>query len=154
MLYNKKMRKLIKKEERKNKKYQKYLIEKRFNLIGEDFYCLKKGFCISKKNVMETGCELSDYEWEGNEIYFTSSGSTLDLLKKALKIVRKLKRQMRKEYSDSSFDILLSLDLGNKEIEPSFTIRFNKVRDKYHIISPDELDKYDQPLILEQIFSK
>lgn len=130
----------------------KNLIVKKFNLSGEDYYCLRKGFCLPDvKKVEFSGRELSDFEWEGNEMHLPMDNSMEELMKTALEAVGQLKRQMRNEFSDCSFDIFASLDLGDEEIEPSVNIWFYKVREGFHIIALEELDKYTQPIIICQV---
>ncbi|MCC3865711.1 hypothetical protein K0040_15725 [Terrisporobacter petrolearius] len=130
------------------------LIEKKCSIKGEYFYCIKEGFCLSCDNVNFVKDELSDFEWEGNEIYLYSDGYIDEVLKEALIIIEQLKVQMLNEFKKTSFDIVLSVDLGDEDVNPSATIRFYSVRDEYHIIEYDEIEEYNQPMLICDIVNK
>lgn len=127
------------------------LIEKKLSAQGEDYYCIKEDFCLSyEKNVINTGFELSNFEWEGNEI-FISEQSDISVTVKALITLEQLKFQMTKDYSDAEFDIVISLDTEDEEMPPSATVRFYKIRENYHIVALGELEAYNQPILVCQV---
>jgi len=63
------------------------------------------------------------------------------------------KKQLEQEYTQIHFDILLSIDYGDEDINPSVTLRFWAIRGRYHYIEPSfaELHKFDQPVLMEQV---
>lgn len=130
------------------------LIEKKISVKGEYFYCIKEGFCLSCDNVNLVKDQLSDFEWEGNEIYLSSDDSLDKVLKQALIIIEQLKTQMMSEFRKIYFDIVLSVDLGDEDVSPSATIRFYAIRDEYHIIEYDALEEYNQPMLICNIVNK
>lgn len=127
------------------------LIEKKLSVQGEDYYCIREGFCLSYvKNVIDTGPELSNFEWEGNEI-FISEQSVTTVVIKAFKTLEQLKFQMKKDFSDAEFDIVISLDIEENDLLPYATVRFYKIRENYHIVALGELEAYNQPILVCQV---
>ncbi|MCC3868997.1 hypothetical protein [Terrisporobacter mayombei] len=69
-------------------------------------------------------------------------------------MIEQLKTQMMSEFRKTYFDIVLSVDLGDEDVSPSATIRFYSIRDEYHIIEYDELEEYNQPMLICNIVNK
>ena len=152
MLTNHKMKRILRKIPQKVQ-VDPYvnLIEKRLSAQGEDYYCFREGFCFSyTKNVIETGLGLSKFEWGGNEI-FISEQSVIAVAIEALRTLEQLKFQMTEDFSDAAFDIFVSLDIEDSDMQPSATVRFYKIRENYHIVELDELDTYSQPILICQV---
>lgn len=61
---------------------------------------------------------------------------------------------MLNEFKKTSFDIVLSVDLGDEDVSPSTTIRFYAIRDEYHIIEYDALEEYNKPMLICNIVNK
>lgn len=148
MFYNYDMKILLSNIECTSNDKKVKLIEKRCSKKGEYFYCIKEGFCLSCDNVNFVKEELPDFEWEGNEIYLYSDDHLDKVLKEALIIIEQLKVQMLNDFKKTSFDIVLSVDLGDEDVSPSATIRFYAVRNEYHIIEYDEIEEYNQPMLI------
>lgn len=152
MLTNHTMRKILDKipqQVQSNSRVK--LIEKKLSTHGEDYYCIREGFCFSYvKNVIDTGFELSRFEWEGNEI-FISAQSVESVAIKALKTLEQLKSQMEKDFATAAFDIFISIDTEDSDMQPSATVRFHKIRENYHIVALNELDAYSQPVLICQV---
>lgn len=151
---NYKMQKLVDKQLNENLKIPNAgLIKKLYSCDKEDYYCLKKGFCFqTSKKIMFSGIDLSIFEWEGNEIFI----SNLDMncvITKSMMIMQQLTNQILNQFLETSFDIFISFDYKDLELPPSSTIRFYKIRENYHIITPEELEEYDQPAGLSQIIA-
>lgn len=127
------------------------LIKKLYSLDGEDYYCLKKGFCFqNSKDIRSRSTELSVYEWEGNEIFISYPDMSY-VVAKSMMTIKQLANQMLNQFSGISFDIFISFDYEDVELPPSATIRFHKIREAYHIITLDQLEEYDQPVGLCQV---
>lgn len=148
MLYNKKMKKLLRKIDRKSLVVAKrYLIDEKRTINGEDYYCINQNFCFPYDEERDLqGEDLTYYEWEGNEIFITICKSKIDLLKKSLEVALQLKRQMKKEFLGIPYDIVLIMDIQRKN--SSATIRFYKVRKNNHIIKSEDLEKWRQPILV------
>ena len=123
-------------------------IEKRKSENGEEYYRLKEGFCLPNKRIVARGIELTELEWDGNEIYISSSREINELMYEALLVLNQLERQMHNDYNNMLFDILLSVDVGDEDVESSITLRFYAIREDYHIIKAEELEEFSQPLLL------
>lgn len=100
--------------------------------------------------MIETGPGLSKFEWGGNEI-FISEQSVIAVAIEALRTLEQLKFQMTEDFSDAAFDIFVSLDIEDSDMQPSATVRFYKIRENYHIVELDELDAYSQPILICQV---
>ncbi|MGN1167865.1 MAG: hypothetical protein ACI4S2_15710 [Lachnospiraceae bacterium] len=151
MWYNKYMKKILRKIDKKNIPIiNDYMIEKRYTVYGEDYYCINQNFCFpyDKKNKLK-GRDLSFYEWEGNEIFISDSKSKIELLGYSLGVVFCLKKQMKEEFLGIPYDIILTMDIQRKN--SSVTIRFYKVREKTHIIKNKNVEKWKQPIIIFNI---
>ena len=131
-------------------------VERRYTLSGDDYYCIKENFCFqqSKDFVAKIiGFELSNYEWDGNEI-FVSEQSVEQVINKAIKIVTQLKKYLHINFPQIAFDIFLSVDIEDADLPPSATIRFYKVREDYHIVTVEKMDDYPQPVGICQLCGK
>ena len=77
--------------------------------------------------------DLMDLEWQGNELYINDTTDVSKLLLSGLETMATWKKQMETDYSETPFDIILSLDEGDEDVPPSITLRFWAVRN--HMIS-------------------
>lgn len=128
-------------------------VEQLYTLNGDDYYCIRENFCFphSRDFAMKlTGLDLTNYEWEGNEI-FVSAQNIGRVIHEAIKIVMQLKSYLQITFSDIPFDIFLSADIENPDLPPSATIRFYKVREDYHIVTVEKMDDYFQPAGIFQL---
>lgn len=128
-------------------------VDQLYTLNGDDYYCIRENFCFphSRDFAMKlTGLDLTNYEWEGNEI-FVSAQNIGRVIHEAIKIVMQLKSYLQITFSDIPFDIFLSADIENPDLPPSATIRFYKVREDYHIVTVEKMDDYFQPAGIFQL---
>ena len=105
------------------------------------------------KQLIGANDDLTDLEWNGNEIRIDDIHDVLILVKQGLGIIFAWKIQMEQEYPKTAFDILLSVDEGDKEISPSVTLRFWAVRNGEHYVQPstETLEGFCQPVLIEQV---
>lgn len=122
------------------------------NLAGQPYWGVDN-FCGIDKTPIDGSVNLTDLEWNGNEIYLSHTTDILDLLKHGLGIVMSWKEQLEREYTQIHFDILLSIDYGDEDVNPSVIVRFWAIRERYHYIDPSfaELQKFEQPILMEQV---
>lgn len=128
-------------------------VEQLYTLNGDDYYCIRENFCFPHSRdfaLKLTGLDLTNYEWEGNEI-FVSAQNIDRVIHEAIKVVMQLKSYLQITFSDIPFDIFLSADIENPDLPPSATIRFYKVREDYHIITVEKMDDYFQPTGIFQL---
>lgn len=134
------------------------------NNIGESFWGVSNFCgCIGKKPTSIQGKNLTDLEWDGNEININrweikedindATYIILDVLSEALSLVLDWKLQLEKGYANINFDIVLTVDEGDEDILPSVTVRFYAVRDCYHYILSDfdNLESFSQPILIQQV---
>ena len=133
------------------------------NYIGESFWGVSD-FCglLGSKPSSIQGRNLTDLEWDGNEIVINrwelkddiidTTQIIIDVVSEGLALVFDWKLQLN-EYADIDFDIVLSLDEGDEDILPSATVRFYAVRDSYHCISTEfkSLESFSQPVLIEKV---
>ncbi|ADL03764.1 conserved hypothetical protein [[Clostridium] saccharolyticum WM1] len=116
-------------------------------------YWVVDNFCGIDKTPIDASVNLTDLEWDGNEIYLAHTTDLVELVKYGLGIIISWKEQLEREYTQIPFDILLSIDHGDEEVNPSATLRFWAIRKQYHYIEPSfvELQKFEQPVLMEQV---
>lgn len=97
--------------------------------------------------------ELTDLEWDKNEVHIDENGNFDGMLREALGVAGQWETQMTREFPAQIFDIILSIDYGDEDIEPSSTIRFYAIRENYRIIQKDwlNLEKFVQPILVQTI---
>ena len=101
--------------------------------------------------------DLSQLEWDGNEVYKeTEKQEELPLiLMETIGIMKAWKETLEKDYSDVSFYIFASFDNGDElvnreefEFWASTTLRFWAPRNRNTVINLDNFDDWKQPAIL------
>lgn len=129
-----------------------YPVWKKTNRIGQPYWGVDNFWGIDSAPVEES-INLADLEWAGNEICLTHTDDILSLVKYGLGIIISWKQQLELEYPQIPFDLLLSVDEGDEDIDPSVTLRFWAVRNQYHYIEPSfvELQKFIQPVLIDQV---
>lgn len=153
ILFNKSMKKILQNVQINNIQPQKeYHIWQKYNCNGVPFWGVGN-FCGLAESTVGCDCNLTDLEWDGNEVYLCNSYKISDMVITALGIITAWKKQMQKDYTDIPFDILLCIDEGDEEISPSVTLRFWAVRNGQHYIDPivSKLESYKQPILMEQV---
>jgi len=113
-----------------------YPITEKTTVAGEPYWSV--GVIEENALLQFAGVQLTDHEWNINEVYLCDSESVTELVTKGLRIVKAWKSQMNEHWSSVLFDVLLSVDYGDNEIRPSVTLRFWAVRNDYHYILPQK----------------
>lgn len=133
MICNKKMEDLLKQIDQNELPILKALaIWVRENYIGETLWGVENFCgCVGKKPTSVHGKKLTDLEWDGNEININrweadktnikTSYILIDVVSEALSIVMEWKSQLEKEYAETCFDIVLSVDEGDSDDSYLFT---------------------------------
>lgn len=165
MYFNKKMEELLKQINFKDlPSVVSMPIWEKKNNIGDSFWGVSNFCeCIGKKATTIQGKNLTDLEWQGNEININRwevnidsidrANLILELLRESLSVLLDWNQQLEIRYENMNYDIVLSLDKGDEDILPSVTIRFYAIRENYHYISSDikNLDFYSQPILIQQV---
>lgn len=120
-------------------------IQRRDSAAGP--YWTAGDFCGLGKSDILPDCDLTGLEWMGNEIRVDGPSETVKLLTRGMGIVAAWKHQMEREFSETQFDICLSIDEGDEAIPPSLTVRFWAVRNGEHYILPNAVKESAQPVL-------
>ena len=128
-----------------------YPIWRKLNQAGQPYWGVGD-FCGIVTSSVDGDCDLMELEWNGNEVHISCPDNIVNMLIYGLGIVSAWKIQLETEYTNTAFDIVLSVDEGNKDITPSITIRFWAIRNQEHYINPSmlELERFSQPVLMEQ----
>lgn len=129
-----------------------YPIRQNTSYNGEPFWSVGD-FCGLLDAGIKGQYELTELEWNGNEIYINHSSNILELVTYSLGILKDWKAQMEIYYGEVPVDIILSVDYGDEDIPPSVTLRFWAIRNQIHYVNPTatELEKFCQPVLMEQV---
>lgn len=94
MIVNKQMKKILESIEIANIQPQDgYSIWQKSNCEGQPFWGVGN-FCGLSEETVDSNCNLTDLEWDGNEVYICDSEDITELVRSALGIVMAWKRQM------------------------------------------------------------
>lgn len=146
LIYNKSMKKYIKKAKRKRYAKRSLLLQCRKTIYNEPFYCIKNGFCFDMhKIVTDSGEKLSSYEWEGNEYYMTTNHLYSKLIVEGIWMCVQIKNEMKYRFQEVNFEVVLIAN-RNSCFDKSIQIRLCKIRDNYH--SPiEDIGGWKQPVL-------
>lgn len=104
-------------------------------------------FCgLDTGHVIRYGRELTDLEWDGNELYVSGE----DAPGQAFAIYRSIKMQLQEKFPDTEFDLMVSV---NSE-DQNAVVRFWAVRDGYHYVDAERrtLDGFkEEAVLIDQI---
>lgn len=124
------------------------------NCSGEHFFYLEHNCCsVSSKTIINyTGKDLTQLEWDCNEIYINDSEAKIPLLQTGLFTVNSIKTILETKYSSQAFDVVMSFDEGEEFcVLPSVTIRFYAVRNNSTFIPHGKLEEFNQPVLIESV---
>lgn len=126
------------------------------NYFGEHFFYLEHNCCsVNSQTIINyTGEDLTQLEWDCNEIYINDSVDIIPLLQRGLLSVNFIKTILETEYSSQAFDVIMSLDEGEEFcVLPSVTIRFFAIRNNSTFIPHDisSLENFSQPVLIETV---
>lgn len=102
-------------------------------LDGNPFWGIGSFCGISVDGVIEYGRELTELEWQGNELFFSHENQE-NLEKEVIAAYLALKKQIEEDFSQWIFDLMVSVDEENH----TGCIRFYGIRDGYHYIEPTQ----------------
>ena len=115
-------------------------------------------FCGLDEQPLCSDVDLSQLEWDGNEVYLDARTNTeiASILKQAMGIVAFWKRELETKYPKTPFYIFASYDDGNMLIledgelpTPSITLRFWAARGNNTVVDLGDFESWEQPAIIE-----
>ena len=136
-----------------------YPIWKKEDAIERKYWCVSN-FCGMDKKQIKSTQDLSQLEWDGNEVCLDAytDEDVADMLKRAIGILLFWKSELQTRYSDTSFYLFASYDNGDMQVldegespVKSITVRFWADRGENTVINLADFDNWDQPAIMEYI---
>ncbi|OEJ13204.1 hypothetical protein BFL38_01135 [Brachyspira hampsonii] len=125
-----------------------YSIFERENYQNEKYWVISNEadctMCKAPANIDN----LSNFEWDNNEIYIANSLDIKQVLTLSLKMFMSLKKILEENYYYQVFDLILSVSEMKDDIAPNANIRFYAVRDNFRIIDLENIDNYKSEAFL------
>lgn len=152
MICNSKMQSFIKDIDISNiisKNY--YSIFEKENSNNEKYWVISNETDCTLCKTVSVGKNLTEFEWDNNEIFISNSMDIKEVLNLALKMFVSLKKILEENYSYQKFDLVLSLSEKDDDVAPSANIRFYAVRDGYRIIDIENIENYKSESILVEL---
>ncbi len=127
-----------------------YRICQRQTEAGSPYWMLTD---VSSPDSLLPSADLTALEWDGNEVMLDMADSIPVLLNAGLLLLIRWKEQCEQDFSETPFDIVLSVDEGNDGVPPSVTLRFCAVRDGVHYVEPtqESMERFVQPILMETV---
>ncbi len=148
ILYNLKMKELLSSIDIdsiiSNKNY--YSVIEKTNNLNELYYIIQEEATCYVEHTSASGSDLSDFEYNKNEIYIQNNINIIYVLTLSIKILKSIKNILEENYKNTKFDLILVIE--EYDNLPRATIRMYSIRDNYRIIQLDELDNYKNEYIL------
>lgn len=99
MEYNFKMQRVLNRVYKAGiRPFCEYVIWKSKTLDGDYFYAIADFCGLNKENITKYGKELTDLEWDGNELFF-SNDNIEELEKQVISAYLGIKKQLEETYS-------------------------------------------------------
>lgn len=152
MICNSKMQSFIKDIDISNitpKNY--YSIFEKENSNNEKYWVISNETDCTLCKTVSVGKNLTEFEWDNNEIFISNSMDIKEVLNLSLKMFVSLKKILEENYSYQKFDLVLSLSEKDDDVAPSANIRFYAVRDGYRIIDIENIENYKSESILVEL---
>lgn len=125
-----------------------YSIFERENSENEKYWVISNETDCTLCRTSFVGKNLTDFEWENNEIYISNSLNVKEVLNLALKMFMSLKKILEENYSYQKFDLILYLYKKNDDTPPHANIRFYAVRDNFRMIDFENIESNKSEAIL------
>lgn len=149
MITNAKMKELISDIDLSNIELKNYYsIFERENYENEKYWVISNETDCTLCRTSFVGKNLTDFEWENNEIYISNSLNVKEVLNLSLKMFMSLKKILEENYSYQKFDLILSLYEKNNDLPPNANIRFYAVRDNFRMIDLENIESNKSEAIL------
>lgn len=128
-----------------------YSIFEKENSNNEKYWVISNETDCTLCKTVSVGKNLTEFEWDNNEIFISNSMDIKEVLNLALKMFVSLKKILEENYSYQKFDLVLSLSEKDDDVAPSANIRFYAVRDGYRIIDIENIENYKSESILVEL---
>ncbi|MEI0518980.1 hypothetical protein [Brachyspira murdochii] len=121
-----------------------YSVFERVSSNNEKYWVISNESDCSMCSVVSKEINLTNFEWDNNEIYIANSRDIKQVLSLSLKMFMSLKKILEENYPYQVFDLILSLS----ESLPSANIRFYAVRNGFRLIDIENIENYKPEAIL------
>ncbi|MEI0486562.1 hypothetical protein [Brachyspira intermedia] len=129
-----------------------YSIFERENSENEKYWVISNETDCTLCSTSFVGKNLTDFEWENNEIYISNSLNVKEVINLALKMFMSLKRILEENYPYQKFDLILSLSKKEDDIPPNANIRFYAVRDNFRMVDLENIeDNKSEAVLIETV---
>lgn len=147
MISNKKMKELLSDIDLSNIELKNYYsVFERVNSNNEKYWVISNESDCSMCCAVSKEINLTNFEWDNNEIYIANSRDIKQVLNLSLKMFMSLKKILEENYPYQVFDLILSISDSNTL--PSANIRFYAVRDGFRIIDIENIENYKSDAVL------
>lgn len=121
-----------------------YSVFERVSSNNEKYWVISNESDCSMCSIVSKEINLTNFEWDNNEIYIANSRDIKQVLSLSLKMFMSLKKILEENYPYQVFDLILSLS----ESFPSANIRFYAVRNGFRLINIENIENYKPEAIL------
>nr|WP_026364454.1 hypothetical protein [Brachyspira innocens] len=147
MISNKKMKELLSDIDLSNIELKNYYsVFERVNSNNEKYWVISNESDCSMCCVVSKEINLTNFEWDNNEIYIANSRDIKQVLNLSLKMFMSLKKILEENYPYQVFDLILSISENNTL--PSANIKFYALRDGFRIIDIENIENYKSDAVL------
>ena len=147
MISNKKMKELLSDIDLSNIELKNYYsVFERVNSNNEKYWVISNESDCSMCCAVSKEINLTNFEWDNNEIYIANSRDIKQVLNLSLKMFMSLKKILEENYPYQVFDLILSISVSNTL--PSANIKFYAVRDGFRIIDIENIENYKSDAVL------
>lgn len=147
MISNNKMKELLSDIDLSNIELKNYYsVFERINSNNEKYWVISNEADCSMCSVVSKEINLTNFEWDNNEIYIANSRDIKQVLNLSLKMFMSLKKILEENYPYQVFDLILSISVSNTL--PSANIKFYAVRDGFRIIDIENIENYKSDAVL------
>ena len=152
MISNKKMEELLSDIDLSNIELKNYYsVFERVNSNNEKYWVISNETDCSMCSVVSKEINLTNFEWDNNEIYIANSRDIKQVLNLSLKMFMSLKKILEENYPYQVFDLILSISDSKDNIPASANIRFYAVRDGFRIVDIENIENSKSDALLIEI---
>lgn len=147
MIINAKMKELLSDTDLSSIELKNYYsVFERENSNNEKYWVISNESDCSMCCAVSKEINLTNFEWDNNEIYIANSRDIKQVLNLSLKMFMSLKKILEENYPYQVFDLVLFLSESNTL--PSANIRFYAVRDGFRLIDIKNIENYKSDAVL------
>ena len=125
-----------------------YSVFERENDHNEKYWVISNETDCTICKTLSVGKNLTEFEWENNEIFISNSRDIKQVINLSLKMFMSLKNILETNYSYQKFDLILYISEEHDNTAPHAQIHFYAVRDNFRIIDLKDIESSKLEAIL------